>query len=93
MDMETGTGRDDVVKDTVEMMTGPGYMGVDMEAKECQEESVVVVVNREEDPHHHGGMITPVLGPATFPKNGGRGAMYLGCMPRTDIERIKRIMI
>ena len=80
MDMETGTGRDDVVKDTVEMMTGPGYMGVDMEAKECQEESVVVVVSRDEDPHHHGDKLIPVLGPTTLPENGGEGGQVLGLL-------------
>jgi hypothetical protein len=66
------------MEDTVEMMTGPGYMGVDMEAKDCQEESVVVVVSRNEDPHHHGGVLTPVHGPTTIPENGVEGGHVLG---------------
>ena len=64
----------------LEMRTGPGYMGVDMEPKECQEESMVVVVSRDEDPHHHGDKLIPVLGPATLPENGGEGGQVFGLL-------------
>ena len=80
--METGAMENNVMEETVEleMMTGPGYMGVDMEPKECQEESMVVVVSRDEDPHHHGDKLIPVLGPTTLPENGGEGGQVLGLL-------------